>query len=159
MVSERFGLKMAKISPIHQTYYYAAPPARIFSALTDPRQLARWFVKKAVVDLRKGGPFRLTWSSGYVMRGKVRAVEPAKRVDLLWVDRIGGTKVLETVARFDLKRRGRGTLLTLTHRGFKSGKKWVGLHGEISSGWAYYLVNLRSVIEHDVDLRSSLDEI
>jgi hypothetical protein len=45
----------------------------------------------------------------------------------------------------------------LTHRGFKSGKKWIALYGSIQSGWTFYLTNLRSVLERGVDLRRKFD--
>jgi uncharacterized protein YndB with AHSA1/START domain len=150
---------MAKVPPIEQTFYYAAPPDRIFAALTVPEELTRWFSDKADVTPKRGSTFRLTWASGYVMRGKIRVYEPPKKLTLEWVDRFGKGKVFSTEARFTLKKKGKGTLLTLTHRGFRSGKRWIALYGGIQSGWAYYLTNLRSVIEHGTDLRSDLDAL
>lgn len=150
---------MAKIPPIEHTFYYAVSPDRLFAAFTDPAELAKWFVEKASIAPRKGAAFRLTWAGGYTMRGKVKSIEPGKRLALAWVDRFEGGKVFETEARFVFTKKGRGTLLTLTHRGFKSGKKWVALYGGIESGWAYYLTNLRSVLEHGIDLRSDRDAL
>jgi hypothetical protein len=92
------------------------------------------------------------------MRGKVKTADPSKTLRVQWVDRFEG-KVLETEARFVLVKRGKGTQLTVTHRGFKAGKKWVALYGAIESGWAYYLTNLRSVLEHGIDLRSDRDQL
>jgi uncharacterized protein YndB with AHSA1/START domain len=112
-----------------------------------------------VVALRKGGSYRLTWAAGYTMRGKVRSADPPKQLSVRWIDRFEGGRVFETDARFSFSRRGKGTQLTVTHRGFKSGKKWVALYGAIQSGWAYYLTNLRSVLEHGVDLRSNRDAL
>ncbi len=149
---------MAKPRRIEQTYYYGAAPEKVFAALTEPDELVKWFVEKAVLRPRKGAPFRFTWGT-YTLRGKVRTVEPPHRIVLDWIDRFPGGRVFETVARFDLKKRGKGTLLTITHRGFKSGRKWTELYGAISSGWAYYLLNLRSVLEHGTDLRSRSDEL
>ena len=150
---------MAKIPTIEQTFYYAAPPERVYSALTESNELIRWFADKASVVPRKGGAFRLTWSTGYSMRGKVKSVDPGKRLQIAWVDRFERGKVFETEARFVFVKRGRGTQLTVIHRGFKSGKKWVALYGSIQSGWAYYLTNLRSVLEHGIDLRSDRDAL
>jgi uncharacterized protein YndB with AHSA1/START domain len=150
---------MAKIPAIEQIYYLNSPPDRVFAALTDPAELARWFVDKASFNPKKGGSFRLHWAAGYTMRGKVRSIEPPKKLYLEWVDRMEGGKVFATEARFSLKKRGKGTLLTLTHRGFKSGKQWVALYGGIQSGWAYYLSNLRAVLDHDLDLRSKHDAL
>ncbi|HYB77983.1 MAG TPA: SRPBCC domain-containing protein [Thermoplasmata archaeon] len=150
---------MAKVPSIEQTFYYAVPPEKVFSALTEPAELAKWFVERAEFNPKKGGSFRLTWPGGYSMRGKVKLIDPPKKLHLLWVDRFEGGKVFETEARFTFTKRGKGTQLTLSHRGFKSGKKWVALYGGIQSGWAYYLTNLRSVLEHMTDLRSDRDAL
>jgi len=150
---------MAKIPPIEQTFYYAVPPDRLFAAFTDPTVLTKWFVEKAVITPRKGSTFRFTWAGEYTMRGKVKNVVPPQKLTLTWVDRFERGKVFETEARFVFTKRGRGTQLSLIHRGFKSGKKWVALYGAIQSGWAYYLTNLRSVLEHGVDLRSDRDTL
>jgi uncharacterized protein YndB with AHSA1/START domain len=150
---------MGKISAIKQTYYYAVPPDRVYAAFTDPVELVKWFPDKAEISPKKGGGFRLSWRNGYTMRGKVLSVEPAKKLQLAWVDRFEGGKVFETEARFTFTKKGKGTQLALTHRGFKSGKRWVALYGGIQSGWAYYLTNLRSVLEHGIDLRSDRDAL
>ena len=147
---------MAKVPSIEHTFYYRASRARVFAALTEPDQLARWFVDKAAITPKKGAPFRFRWKS-YTLRGRVRSVDPPGKLVLTWVDRFGKEKPLETEARIELHRHGPGTRLTLTHRGFRSGKKWIALYGAIEAGWAYYLTNLRSVLEHGTDLRSDLD--
>jgi len=150
---------MAKSPTIQQTFYYAVPPERVYAALTEPAELVRWFADQAKVAAKKGGAYRLTWSTGYTMRGRVKRAEAGKALVVDWVDRFEGGKVFETEARFALAKRGRGTQLSVTHRGFKSGKKWVALYGAVQSGWAYYLTNLRSVLEHGIDLRSDRDAL
>lgn len=148
---------MAKIPAIEQTYYYAAPPDRIFAALTEPDELAKWFVEKAVFPHRARAAFRLSWKGGYTMKGKVLAFDAPTRLRLQWVDRFEGKKVFETEVEFSLRKKGTGTLLTVKHRGFKSGKRWIGLYGSIQSGWTFYLTNLRSVLERGMDLRRKFD--
>ena len=127
---------MAKIPRIQQTYYLAAPRERVFAALTEPKKITEWFSEKAVVTPRPGGSYRLTWPGGFSMRGKIRKIGPPGLLEVDWIDRLGGRKVFETRARFELTRKGRGTLLVVTHRGFKSGKDWIQLYGAINSGWA-----------------------
>jgi len=150
---------MAKVPAIKQTFYYAVPPERAYAAFTDPDEITRWFADKAKISPKKGGAYRLTWSAGYTMRGRVKSVVPGKELEVDWIDRFEDGKVFETEAHFAFAKRGRGTQLTVTHRGFKSGKKWLGLYGSIQSGWAYYLTNLRSVLEHGIDLRSDRDAL
>lgn len=148
---------MARPPSIEQTFYYEVPPERVFAALTEPGEIVKWFADRAEVSPKKGGSFRLTWKAGYTMRGKVKAYDPPRKLHLTWIDRFEGGKAFETEARFTFAKKGKGTQLTLNHRGFKPGKKWVSLYGSIQSGWAYYLTNLRSVLEHGIDLRSARD--
>jgi uncharacterized protein YndB with AHSA1/START domain len=150
---------MAKPPPLRHTYYFAASPARVFAALTDPALLTKWFVEKAVVTPRPGGAYRLSWGAGFSMKGKIEEFSAPKRMTVTWVDRLEGGKTFETQARFSLTKKGKGTLLEVTHRGFKSGKKWLALHGAVQSGWAYYLMNLKSVLDHGIDLRSPSDAL
>ncbi len=150
---------MAKIPPVTEKFYLAVPPAKVYAALTRPRQLAKWFLAEAKFTPKPKTPFEFTWRGGYTMNGRVRDVATNRRVTLDWIDRFEDGKTFETRAEFVLRRRGRGTVLTLTHRGFKSGKKWVALYGSIRAGWTYYLMNLKSVLEHGTDLRSDLDSV
>ncbi len=150
---------MAKVPSVEHSFYYSAPPRVVFAALTDPKQLARWFVEKATVDLRDGGAYRLTWPGGFSMRGRVLSFEAPRKLRIEWNDKFPGEKVRTTEARFSLQKHGRGTLLTVSHRGFKSGKSWVALYGGVQSGWAYYLTNLRAVLEHKIDLRADADQL
>lgn len=150
---------MAKPASIKQTFYYRASPERVFSALTDPSELTGWFSDRAQVSPKVGGRFYLSWEAGYTMRGRVTALVPPTELRVAWIDKFPGGKTFETEARFTLSKRGRGTQLSLKHGGFRSGKSWISLYGAIQSGWAYYLTNLRSVLEHRVDLRSSKDQL
>jgi uncharacterized protein YndB with AHSA1/START domain len=150
---------MGKLPPVEQKYLIGASPEKVFAALTQPKQLARWFVQSAVVELREGGDYRLTWAPGVAMKGKVRSFSAPSKLVVDWHDRISGGKAFETVARFRLRKRGKGTVLSVTHDGFRSGKSWARLFGAVQSGWAYYLQNLKSVLEHGTDLRTDLDQL
>jgi len=149
---------MAKVPNIRQVYFYQVPPARVFSALTEPKELAKWFPSDAEVQLEKGGKFVLRFGKEFAMKGKVKKAKAPGRLTLSWIDKIGN-KTVKTTADFTLERKNGGTLLTLTHSGFGSGKRAVWLYGAIQSGWAYYLTNLRSVLEHGIDLRSEHDAV
>jgi uncharacterized protein YndB with AHSA1/START domain len=148
---------MAKGPTLLQRYYYAAPPAKVFAALSQPKQLSKWFLRSAEITPKKGTTFRFTWVGGYTMKGKVLAATAPKLLELEWNDQFPGKKKFHTQVQFQLRKRGKGTILTVTHTGFKTSKKWIGLYGAIESGWAYFLTNLRSVLEHGIDLRSPLD--
>ena len=66
---------------IRQTYFYDAPPEKVFEALTEPNQLVRWFLSKARVNLRKGGKIEFTWAGGHKMVGKVKRIVAGREVE------------------------------------------------------------------------------
>jgi uncharacterized protein YndB with AHSA1/START domain len=150
---------MAKPPAVEETFYYDASPAQVYAALTEPKGLCRWLLEDAELELREGARLRFTWLGGYSMKGKVRKFRAGRMVEFAWNDRFPRQKPLKTIARFELKREGDGTLLTLRHRGFKSGRRWWLLRSSVQAGWAYYLTNLKSVLEHGVDLRSEHDSV
>lgn len=66
-----------------------APPAQIFGALTDARDLARWFCDRASSDPREGGELSAYWKSGKTgIKGRARYVkiEPNSFIELVWID-------------------------------------------------------------------------
>jgi uncharacterized protein YndB with AHSA1/START domain len=48
---------------LHQ-YYIKAPPAKVFKAISDNKELTRWFLAKARLDKEKGGAYKFTWLGG-----------------------------------------------------------------------------------------------
>jgi len=142
---------------ITQSYYYGAPPSKVFDALTEPEQLVRWFLSEAKVDLKKGGKFEFTWQGGHRMAGKVKRVVVGREVAYGWRDDLGKGKIAMTLAEFKVFKEGSGSMLKLSHSGFGDSKAWIELYGAIQSGWAYYLTNLKSVLQNDEDLRSEHD--
>ena len=142
---------------ISQSFYYDAPPAKVFAALTEPDRLVQWFLSKAKVDLKKGGVVEFIWEGGHKMVGKVMRVVADKEVAYAWRDDLGKGKEVETLAEFEISKKGKGSMLKLNHGGFGNSKAWVELYGAIQSGWAYYLTNLKSVLQNGKDLRSKHD--
>ncbi len=71
-----------------------APSGIVFAALTDARDLARWFCDRAASDPREGGELSAYWKSGKAgIKGRARyvRVDPDAAVDLLWIDDGEGT--------------------------------------------------------------------
>ena len=56
-----------------------------------------------------------------------------------------------------LRKSGRGTLISIRHSGYPRTPGWVEIYGGTQAGWAYYLMNLKSVLETGRDLRSPKD--
>jgi uncharacterized protein YndB with AHSA1/START domain len=101
-----------------------APPERVFRALTDPSELARWWtgvggVSTARFDLRPGGVYRLEFrmekGETCAVHGVVREVDPPRRLVMTWFSPEYPDQ--ETLLSFELQPRAGGTLLKLRHTG------------------------------------------
>ncbi len=101
----------------------AAPPERVFAAWLDPASLAEWMCPGSVasataeVDPRVGGTFRIVMKHGHEAEehwGEYLAIEPPWRVAFTWIS--AHTERRATVVTVELRARGTGTELILTHR-------------------------------------------
>lgn len=87
------------------------------------------------------------------MDGAVKKFEANKAVSFTWSDKLKSGETAETRASFEVASKGNGTLLRLRRTGFRDPEHFA----ECSSRWGYYLTNMKSVLDHDTDLRSKYD--
>jgi uncharacterized protein YndB with AHSA1/START domain len=116
---------------------YDASPAEVWSALTEPKRLARWLAD-VELDLRVGGEYVLRFSpndDSQMTRGKVLALEPERLLELTWL--YPGEE--DTVLRLELRPDGEGTVLVLDHRGLPA-EAAAGYGG----GWHAHLDSLEA---------------
>ncbi len=119
----------------------AAPPERVFRALTTAADITAWWgapglykTTKYAADLRPGGRWRSEGvaddGSAFSAEGEFREVEPPRRIVQTWrADWDGGA---ETVVQFLLEPIEGGTRLTLRHDGFQGRVESCRGHAE---GW------------------------
>jgi uncharacterized protein YndB with AHSA1/START domain len=133
-----------RMEAIERTVELAASPERVWTALTDPRELERWF-PDAVTDLeaRAGGSGWLRWAryGRYAVRFEV--FDPPRRLAWSW-SRDPDVAVGEgTTTRVEWRLEARadgGTTLFLRESGFQEAKH----REENVSGWAQELAELRA---------------
>jgi uncharacterized protein YndB with AHSA1/START domain len=113
---------------IHLEIYVAAPPERVFQALTDPRQLLEWWGQKGMyrgtnwtTDLRVGGKWLCEGvgdSDGkpYQVNGEYVELDPPRLLAYTWVASWSGP--LQTLVRWELTSEAGGTKVRLRHSGF-----------------------------------------
>jgi uncharacterized protein YndB with AHSA1/START domain len=104
----------------------AAPPARVFEALTDPRELTQWWggerahVRDCTADARPGGAWRVRTvdrdGTERCVSGEYHTVDAPRRLEQSWrADDDAGSSTV----RYDLEPREvngtEGTRLTVTH--------------------------------------------
>ncbi len=142
-----------------QRYIYQAKPEKVFRALTDAQELTKWFLKEARVELKKGGKMRFVWSPKDKHENKILDLVPNKRLRMTWPTMgWGGTPRTDTYVTFSLTPKGKYTILQIEHTGFGMGEEWVMYYAGTYSGWTYYLLNLKSWLEHGIDLRDKVSE-
>jgi uncharacterized protein YndB with AHSA1/START domain len=146
--------------------FVAAPPERVFQALTDPAQMPRWWgqegmyrITECKADLRSGGK----WSSvgvgadgaAFRVDGEYLEIDPPRLLVHTWVPSYSQT--LNTVVRWELEPRrvhglqprgphkmGTGTNLKLRHTGFAGDAKAAADHG---NGWKRVLAWMQAFVE------------
>jgi len=134
--------------------FIAAPPERVFQAITDPAQLSNWWgqsnlyrVTERAADLRVGGKWSCVGvgadGTKFSVEGEYLEIDPPRRLVHTWIASYRGG--LKTTVFWDLqpqpvhglhatgpKKAGTGTLLKLRHEGFAGDAKSAADHGE---GW------------------------
>jgi uncharacterized protein YndB with AHSA1/START domain len=105
------------------TRRFAAPPALVYAAWTEPERMARWFgprrteVVRAESDPRVGRGFRVLMRENggedHDVSGVFREVVPNERLVFTWAWR--RTPDRESLVTVTFARDGDGTLLTLMH--------------------------------------------
>jgi uncharacterized protein YndB with AHSA1/START domain len=146
--------------------FVAAPPARVFQALTDPEQVPRWWGQQGMYritewkgDVRPGGK----WSSvgvgadgkSFRVDGEYLEVDPPRMLSHTWIKSWGCN--LKTVVHWELapvdvqglhpsgpKRAGTGTLVKIRHTGFAGAPQDAKEHSE---GWTRVLGWMQAFVE------------
>ena len=105
---------------------FNAPPAKVFSAWTDPEKVKRWMgpgeikVLSAESDSRTGGRFRWIMKApdgeDHDVSGVYREVVPNEKLVFTWAWK--STPERESLVTLTFKGDGDGTLFTLTHEQF-----------------------------------------
>ncbi|MEJ8652005.1 SRPBCC family protein [Streptomyces sp. MS1.AVA.3] len=113
----------------------AHPPEKVWSAITDPAQIGRWFPSEVTVELRPGGAmtFSMPGVSGVAMTGAVTDAEEPRLFAFTWG---------EDHLRWEITPDGDGSLLTLVHT---FGDRFGG--ASFASGWHLCLTALSQLLD------------
>lgn len=110
---------MAFPDHIERTVELAAPPARVWAALTTAEGLAAWFGQQASIDLRPGGEARMSWDDGPTQRLVVERVEEPSVFGFTWpIYGLAAEDPRRTYVEFTLEETATGTRLTVVESGF-----------------------------------------
>ena len=124
----------------------------LWSALTDPRRLARW-IAEVEGDLRLGGEFRARFTSGWEGTGRVEACEPPRRLLVLTRD---ADEPDEEVLEATLTSDGDQTILVIEARGLPI--EYLAAYG---AGWQVHVEDLAAHLagRERCDIKARWDEL
>jgi len=144
---------------IEQTIEIDAPPETVWKALTDPKELTRWFPLEARVEPGVGGTIFYSWGERWKGSSRIEAWEPGKRLRMVGFPEAGQTTTSQgqsaepgangarLVVDFLLEGRDGKTILRLVHSGFGNGSEWDDEYHSVRRGWAFELRGLRHYLE------------
>ncbi|MCI0416288.1 SRPBCC domain-containing protein [bacterium] len=134
-----------------------APVEKVWKALTDAKELTRWFPLDAKVTPGKGGSIFYSWGPPYEGNNEIEIWEPNQRLKMAdrWSEHSHSDKIQETAGGpaqvamdFKLESRGGKTILRLVHSGFGTGEDWEDEFDATSRGWTFELNNLKQYVEN-----------
>jgi len=119
---------------------------KVWDALATETGLTQWFPSQATLDVRSGGSFEFCWGE-FRLPGKFIEVIPQKKLSFTWWEPKGPIT-------FELEKSGDSeVIVTLIARGYQSEGEELKQYIEETKGWTFFLTNLKSYLEHGIDLR------
>jgi len=137
----------------------AAPPARVFQALTDPAQLTRWFsspecpVHQWEMDARPGGRYSYTTEKGSIVvngvrefkcHGEIVEFDPPRVIAYTWFGNWHDDPKHRTVVRWELTPKSSGTHVKVTHTGLAT---MPVARKDYAGGWPGVVEMLKKFVE------------
>ncbi len=140
----------------------AAPPERVFTALTDPKQLMRWWgaegpcqAKFWEMDARAGGRWRfeaadpsgkivLNGVSDFKANGEILEYDPPHLLAYTWIANWHNQPGRKTLVRWELAPVGNGTRVKVTHSGLAEEPM---ARKDYSGGWPGVVEYLKQFVE------------
>ncbi len=138
----------------------AAPPSRVFAALTDSRQLAEWFAGDETcpakfwrMDARKAGSYSYATQPGEISvigvnqfecHGEILEFDPPRALAYTWIANWHVNQTIQTVVRWELTPVEGGTHVKMTHSGLATEE---AAREDYRGGWPGVVQNLKTYVE------------
>jgi uncharacterized protein YndB with AHSA1/START domain len=137
----------------------AAPPERVFQALTDERELSRWFKNESCptklwrMEACVGGAYRYETEQGtaavsgvdeFECHGEILQFDPPRLLVYTWFGNWHENKSLRTAVRWELTPHDGGTHVKVTHSGLAAE---AAARKDFGGGWPGVLAQLKKFTE------------
>ena len=139
----------------------AAPPERVFQALTDTRQLIKWWNSEKCpcegwqMDARPGGKWRASFKvdqkaranysvSEFDHTGEIMEIDPPRLLVYSWFANFHEDPSIRTTVRWELTATAQGTKVKVTHSGLS---KLPAARKDYAGGWPGVVEQLKKFVE------------
>lgn len=127
----------------------AAPPERVWEAISDPRRLVQWWEEPPVSrieswqhELRVGGGLSVRWKGSegkvYLLKGTFLEIDPPRTLAYTWEG--NWVEPATSQVRWELQATSGGTLVKVTHSGLRGYPEAIK---DYSGGWPGVMRRLR----------------
>lgn len=123
-----------------------APIEVVWKALTDARELERWFPLDARVEPGEGGAIWMSWRNEYEGEQEIRAWDPPHHLKTSWPMHTGDQPPQATDYRLEARGGGR-TIVRVVTSGFPTDSSWDDWVQGTIDGWAFELRSLKEYLE------------
>lgn len=124
-----------------------ASPERVWRALTDARELERWFPLDARVEPGEGGSIWMSWRNEFDGEMRIRVWDPPAHLQTAWSFHEADAPGQVTDYLIGANETGRTVLRAVTS-GFPMDPSWDGWVDGTTRGWAFELRSLKHYLEH-----------
>lgn len=122
-----------------------ATPERVWRALTDERELVRWFPLDARVEPGEGGSVFMSWRNEFAASMKIQLWDPPRHLRTSWSFHQGDE--ITQVTDYRIEGKGGSTLIRAVTSGFPLDPSWDGWVEGTNRGWAFELRSLKHYLE------------
>lgn len=121
-----------------------ATPQEVWRCLTTSEGLSSWLGTESEIDLFVGATRRVAWGDLTSFNAEVKAIEPMRRLEVVYTDGEEGTGAEEWL----VESKGKSTRLTLINTMSDDGiDNWEGFYGDIRRGWRLFMESMRFALE------------
>ena len=129
---------MQQVVLIEKAIVIKATPAKLFKALTDARELTKWFCDRAESDPRQGGRVVHAWGE-HEGRGVYKRLVPNQEVAIEWESH--DHDLVEDLTIYRLAKTPQGTRVTVLDFALPDELE------DLSNGWEFQLKQLKSLYQ------------
>jgi uncharacterized protein YndB with AHSA1/START domain len=136
--------------PVIKEITIDASLSKVWKALTEKEQIAKWLMPSNDFELRVGATFNMLGTSKgveYPHVCTIKEIVPEKKLSYTWAVK---NKLGDTLVTYELENRNGKTKLTLTHSGWDTAKLITEgtYRDDYNNGWEQVIPGLKKYVEN-----------